>query len=331
MAGPACSTQQQRGSGILPLPARRRPKAAGRRRLATQAVAGDPVELLSLASGTAASLTAALASLGSPEAAAGWQASMAALEAALPAPVGGPVAGVVGTLGAGAAARTSAFVCAACRCTFKVALRAMPPARQWLLLSGCLPSCCCCRFCALCIVKQGCRAGTSSPGSGSRCLSAPGQHPTQAERDNEPGGAGTSPSRVSPSGLMSQATRPLRPSRPPQTCWTLRRCSPRRRGSAVWGPSTMPFLLGPPPSWVSACRVPGACTPTCWPQLCGRSRVRVLVPYSKAGANPLGVAGGPCRPAHTGLVPLACLTARCSPQVFAAPFGASRETSHKGT
>ncbi|KAL4426222.1 hypothetical protein ABPG77_009837 [Micractinium sp. CCAP 211/92] len=100
MAGPACSTQQQRCSGFVLLPARRQLRATGRRRLATQAVAGDPVELLSLASGTAASLSAAIASLGSPETAAGWQASMAALEAALPAPVGGPVASVVGTLGA---------------------------------------------------------------------------------------------------------------------------------------------------------------------------------------------------------------------------------------
>lgn len=103
MAGPACSTQQQRCSGFVLLPARRQLRATGRRRLATQAVAGDPVELLSLASGTAASLSAAIASLGSPETAAGWQASMAALEAALPAPVGGPVASVVGTLGAGEA------------------------------------------------------------------------------------------------------------------------------------------------------------------------------------------------------------------------------------
>ncbi|PSC67765.1 putative ubiquitin conjugation factor E4 [Micractinium conductrix] len=76
----------------LPLQRRRR-----RCRQAAAALAGDPQELLSLAAGSAASLQAMMASLGTPEAAASLDSSVEAFQAALPAPIAAPLAGALGT------------------------------------------------------------------------------------------------------------------------------------------------------------------------------------------------------------------------------------------
>lgn len=94
--------QQQLAAAHPPLPVRwqrRQQQQQRQRRAPVQAVAGDPVELISLASSTAASLTAALGNLGTPEAAVTWAGQVAALEAALPAPVAGSVAAAIGMVG----------------------------------------------------------------------------------------------------------------------------------------------------------------------------------------------------------------------------------------
>ena len=80
----------------LPLQRRRR-----RCRQAAAALAGDPQELLSLAAGSAASLQAMMASLGTPEAAASLDSSVEAFQAALPAPIAAPLAGALGTFAGG--------------------------------------------------------------------------------------------------------------------------------------------------------------------------------------------------------------------------------------